>query len=117
MSIGLAGAGYGRTMPSRGLFLGTAAAHRDSALPLLVCADMRFAFALLLRGAPRCLFLLGAPKIATIALRTVVFRGAGFLQGNGYRLPTALDLAATPTLQFAVLEFVHHPAGDPLLPG
>jgi hypothetical protein len=42
----------------------------------------------------------------------------GFLEGDRDGLPAALDLAAfaaTPTLEFAVLEFVHHPAGDPLL--
>ena len=81
---------------------------------------MRFAFALLLRRTSCCLLLLGPPKVAAIALCAVVFRRARFLQGNGDRLPSALNLAtlaAATALQLAVFEFMHHPAGDALLPG
>ena len=48
-----------------------------------------------------------------------VFRLAGLFERNGDRLPAALDLAdfaAAAALEFAVLEFVHHPSGDPFLP-
>jgi hypothetical protein len=118
--ISLPGAGSRCTMPSRGLFPGIAATHRAGAFPLPGGADMRFAFALLLRRASRCLLLLGPAKVAAIALGAVVLLGARFPQGNGDRLPSALNLAtlaAATALQLAVLEFMHHPAGDALLPG
>ena len=53
---------------------------------------MRFTFALLLCRPSGCFLLLSAAKVTTIALRAVVFRGAGFLQGNGDRYYRANQL-------------------------
>jgi len=81
---------------------------------------MRSAFSFLLGSATLRRLLLGSPQAVAIAPRAVVFRGACFLQRDGYRLPAAFDLAglaSAAALQFAVLEFVHHPAGDALLTG
>jgi hypothetical protein len=86
----LPGAGNRCAMPSRGLLPSVPAGHRLGAFPL------------------------------PIAFRAVVFRGARFLHGDRYGLPSALNfaaLAAATAAQLAVLEFVHHPAGDALLPG
>src|SRR5690349_14249160 len=118
MAVRLAGAADGCTMASRGLLAGVASAHRFRAFPFTGCADMRSALALLLRGPALGFLLLGAAKVAAIALRAVVLRGACFPQRDIDRLPAAPDLArlaATAALQFAVLELVHHPSSDALL--
>jgi hypothetical protein len=118
VSVGFTGPASGRTMSSRGLFLRVSASHRGSAFALSVCADMRFSLALLLRGPSLSFFPLGAAKVAAIALFTGVFRGAGFAERNRYCLtavPDLASLAAAASFQFAVLELMHHPAGDAFL--
>ena len=79
---------------------------------------MRFSFAFLLAGAAARFLAFGAPQIAAIAALAFILGGASFLQRNGNGLPPALDLAAfaaATALELAVLELVHHPAGDSLL--
>ena len=79
---------------------------------------MRPAFALLLGRAATGFLRFGAPQVAPVVARAVVFRSAGFLQRDGDRLPLVLDpasLAAAATLQLAMFELMHDPAGDPLL--
>jgi len=112
MPIGFAASRNSRAMSSGGLFPRVTASHGGCTFPLAIRADMRFSLALLLRRLSLSFFSLRATQVAAIALLAVIFRGAGFAERN--RLPATLDLAslaATASLQFTVLELVHHPAG------
>jgi len=112
MPVALAGAGDGRTMASHGLLAGVAPTHRPGAFTFPRGADMRSAFSFLLGSATLRLLLLGSPQAVAITPRVVVFRGACFLQRDGYRLPAAFDLAglaSAAALQFAVLECITLP--------
>src|SRR5207245_3059474 len=118
MPVALAGAGKRHLAAARRRLAGIAAAHRARALALSRGADAGLAFALLLRGAAARFLGLGAPQVAAVAPLAPVLRGAGFVERDRNRLAAALDLAslaAAAALELAVLEFMHHPAGDALL--
>jgi hypothetical protein len=103
----------------RGLF-GVLAAHGTGTLALTGCSKVRFAFALLLSGSTLGLLSPGAGQVAPVAAFALIFRRTGFLKGDCYCLTAALDwsaFAAAATLQFSVLELMHHAPGDALLPG
>ena len=60
------------------------------------------------------------PKIALVAAIALIFGRAGFFEGDRDGLATALHgtaLSAAAALEFAVLELMHDPAGDPFLTG
>src|ERR1051326_4433748 len=119
MAIRLASTGNGSAVATGCLPVCIVAAHGLRALALAMRADMRLALALLLGGAAFGFLGFGPPQVAAVFPGAVVFGGASFLEGDCDRLPAVLDLAclaATAAVQCAMLELMHHPAGDPLLP-
>jgi hypothetical protein len=62
--------------------------------------------------------LFSVAKIAPVSATALIFGFAGFLQGYRNGLAPALDFArfaAAAAFEFAVLELMHDPSGDPPL--
>ena len=96
------------------------AAHCAGTLPASFCADMGFAFRLLLGGFAFRFFALRLDEILAVLFRAFVFGGAGLIQCDGDCLPAALHLAAfsfRTAFEFAMLIFVHDPANCLALSG
>jgi hypothetical protein len=90
--------------------LGVFAPHGAAAFAPTAGAHVRLAFLLLLIGVTLRFLALRAREVLLILALTLVFRGAGFFQGDGDRLPSAFDLAtlsSRTTLEFAMRELMH----------
>src|SRR6185369_16140331 len=117
---GIAGAG-GRGLLARcGSPCRVLAAHCGGTLPASFCADMGFAFRLLLGGFAFRFLTLRLGETLAVLFRAFVFGGTGLLQCDGDCLPAALYLAAfsfRTAFEFAMLIFVHDPANCLALSG
>jgi hypothetical protein len=86
------------------------ATHGAAAFAPTAGTHVRPTFLLLLIGVALRFLALRAREVLLILALALVFRGAGFFQGDGYGLPSAFNLAtlsSRSTLEFAVRELMH----------
>src|SRR5262249_3430657 len=103
----------GRLAAARRALRRVAATHGAAALAFAARADVGLALALLLACLAFRFLALRSGKVAPVLGLAVVFRGAGFAEGDGNCLPAAFHLAASAAataLQLPVLELVHDAA-------
>ena len=120
MAVRTVGARSGCLSAADRRLLGLLAAHRTGTLAFAGCAEVRSSFALLLSGHAFGFLSRGPAQVPQIPPIGFIFRGACLLHRDRDCLPATLDWSAFPTgpaLQFAMLELMHHTAGDALLPG
>ena len=118
VTIAFSGARPRGIAASCGRFAGISPTHSPCAFALAPRTDVGLAFAFLLRGPALRFLAFSAVKIAPVSTTAFIFGFAGFLQGYRNGLAPALDFAgfaAAAAFEFAVLEFMHDPAGNPPL--